>query len=133
MSMERIIDALLGFGILEIDAKVYIFVALNGPLKAKEIVGGLKSYKKRVYGSLCNLMLVGLVFASGDVPRVFCALPFERVLDLLAEKKKDEALLLKQKREDLLNSWKNLVDEASFSFNCGFPDDEKDKDQEINC
>ena len=135
MSMERIVDALLGLGILESDAKVYIYLALNGPLKAKEVVGGLGSHKKQVYESLRKLIKIGLVFCSCDVPRVFYALLFEKVLDLLAEKKKHEAELLKHGREDLLCSWKNLVDDdiGCLSFNCGFSENDEDKDQKIDC
>jgi sugar-specific transcriptional regulator TrmB len=47
-----------------------------------------------------------IVKATVDYPAVFSAVPFEVVLDLLAEIKKEQAQALQEIRKDLLESWK---------------------------
>jgi sugar-specific transcriptional regulator TrmB len=46
-----------------------------------------------------------IVKATVDYPAVFSAVPFEVVLDLLAEIKKEQAQALQEIRKDLLESW----------------------------
>jgi sugar-specific transcriptional regulator TrmB len=90
----------------ETDAQVYIFLALNGPHKAKEITKKMNLYKEQLYHSINNLKDKNIVKATLDYPAVFSAVPFEVVLDLLAEIKKEQAQALQEIRKDLLNSWK---------------------------
>ncbi len=99
----------MGLGLSETDAQVYIFLALNGPHKAKDITRELSLYDKRLYRSLKNLQDKNIIKATFDHPAVFSAVPFEEILDLLAEIKKEQAQALREVREELLSNWKHLI------------------------
>ena len=70
-------------------------------------------YKKQLYCSFKNLEEREVVKASVDHPAVFSAVPFEVVLDLLAEIKKEQAQALQEVREDLLSSWRSIIKKKS--------------------
>ena len=106
MSLERILKAIMSIDLSETDAEVYVFLALNGPHKAKEITRKMNLYKEQLYRSINNLKDKAIVKATLDCPAVFSAVPFEVVLDLLAEIKKEQAQALQESRKDLLHSWK---------------------------
>lgn len=97
----------------EDDARVYVFLALNGPHKAIEITSKMKLYKEQLYRSLNNLKNRNVVKATVDYPAVFSAVPFEVVLNLLAEIKKEQAQALQEVREDLLSSWRSIIKKKS--------------------
>jgi|SRR4030043_586491 len=113
MSMERVLKAVMSLGLSEVDAQVYVFLALNGPHKANEITKNLSLYKEQLYRSLKNLRDKDVVKATIDYPVVFSAIPFEKILDLLAEIKKEEAQALREVREELLSSWKGMIKKNS--------------------
>ena len=103
----------MGLGLSETDAQVYVYLALNGPLKAKEITKQLGLYKEQLYRSLKNLKDKDIVKASVDFPAVFSAVSFEEVLDLLTEIKKEQAQALRDVKEELLASWKSVIKKNS--------------------
>jgi sugar-specific transcriptional regulator TrmB len=86
---------------------------LNGPHKAREITRKMNLYKKQLYCSLKNLKDRDVVKATVDYPAVFSAVPFEVVLDLLAEIKKEQAEALQEVREELLSSWRSIIKKNS--------------------
>ena len=107
------IKVIMGLGLSETDAQVYVYLALNGPLKAKEITKQLGLYKEQLYRSLKNLKDKDIVKASVDFPAVFSAVSFEEVLDLLTEIKKEQAQALRDVKEELLASWKSVIKKNS--------------------
>jgi len=113
VSLERVIKTIKDLGLSENDAQVYVFLALNGPHKAKEITEKMNVYKKQLYRSLDNLKNRDVVKATVDFPAVFSAVPFEVVLDLLAEIKKEQAQALQEVKEDLLSSWRRILEKNS--------------------
>lgn len=104
---------IMSLGLSETDAQVYVFLALNGPHKAKEITEKMNLYKKQLYRSLNILKDKDVVKATVDFPAVFSAVPFEVFLDLLAEIKKEQAQALLEVREDLLSGWRNVIKKNS--------------------
>ena len=114
MSLERILKAIMSIDLSETDAEVYVFLALNGPHKAKEITRKMNLYKEQLYRSINNLKDKAIVKATLDYPAVFSAVPFELVLDLLAEIKKEQAQALQEIRKDLLHSWKETRARVNF-------------------
>ena len=113
MSKERIIKALKGLGFSNIDIQVYIFLAIEGPHKVKKITVALNLQENKVYGSLKDLQSLEIVKASIEHPLEFIALPFEEVLDLFIEVKKEQAKTMKQSKEELLSTWKTLIKKNS--------------------
>jgi sugar-specific transcriptional regulator TrmB len=113
LSLERVIKAIIGLGLSEFDAQVYIFLALNGPQTVNQISAMMKKSKQQVYRSLKSLEENSVVVVSGAVPAVFSAASFEKVLDLLSIKKERQARALEKVREDLLNSWQRVIESNS--------------------
>ena len=107
------LKAVMSLGLSKTEAQVYVFLALNGPHKAKEITRNMSIYKEQLYRSLKNLRDKDVVKASIDYPAVFSAIPFEEILDLLAEIKKEKAQALWDVKEELLYSWREMAKETS--------------------
>jgi sugar-specific transcriptional regulator TrmB len=82
---------------------------LNGPHKAIDITKKMNLYKEQLYRSLRNLKNKEVVKSTVNYPAVFSAIPFEKILDLLAEIKKEQAQALRDVREELLSTWKNMT------------------------
>jgi sugar-specific transcriptional regulator TrmB len=99
----------MSLGLSETDAQVYVFLALNGPHKAIDITKKMNLYKEQLYRSLRNLKNKEVVKSTVNYPAVFSAIPFEKILDLLAEIKKEQAQALRDVREELLSTWKNMT------------------------
>ena len=113
MSRERIIKALKGLGLTQVDAQVYIFLAKNGPHKEKEIIKILELQERQVHCSLKNLQSIEIVKAIGEHPAQFSAVPFEEVIDLFIEVKREQAKTMHESREELLSSWRETIEKKS--------------------
>jgi sugar-specific transcriptional regulator TrmB len=109
LSKERIIRALKGLGLTEVDAQVYVFLAKEGPHKLREIAVALDLPERKVDRSLRELQSISIVKASIQVPLKFIAVPFEEVIDLFIEVKKEQAKTMQESREELLSSWKAAI------------------------
>jgi sugar-specific transcriptional regulator TrmB len=109
LSKERIIKALKGLGLTEVDAQVYVFLAKNGPHKMREIALALNLSERKVDRSLRELQSISIVKASIQVPLEFMAVPFEEVIDLFIEIKKEQAKTMQESREELLSNWKATI------------------------
>jgi sugar-specific transcriptional regulator TrmB len=107
------VKAIMDLGLSETDAQVYVFLASNGPRKAKDITEKLRLHKEQLYRSLKNLRGKDVVKASIDHPAVFSAIPFEKVLDMLAEIKNAQAKALQESRDELRSSWRNMMKKKS--------------------
>ena len=109
LSKERIIKALKGLGFSDIDIHVYIFLARTGPQKMKEIALTLNLSRSKVDRSLKELQETSIVKTSIENPLEFMAMPFEDVIDLFIEVKREQAKTIQENREDLLFIWKNII------------------------
>jgi sugar-specific transcriptional regulator TrmB len=111
LSLKRIIKVLASLGLSQTDAQVYIYLATNGPNKARAIVDDLNVNRGQVYQSLKRLQNKGVTIASDERPIEFSAVPFEDVLDLLMEIKKEQAQALQESRKEVLASWRKIIEE----------------------
>jgi sugar-specific transcriptional regulator TrmB len=103
MSLERIIKSLESLGLSQTDAQVYIYLAATGPKKAKDMINALTINKRQVYRSLKRLRNKGITKTNDKRPLEFTAVPFERVLELLTEVKREAANALQASREELIS------------------------------
>jgi sugar-specific transcriptional regulator TrmB len=55
MNHEHVLKALVKLGLSENEAKVYVFLAIKGPQKGRNISEALKLYKQQLYRSLKSL------------------------------------------------------------------------------
>jgi sugar-specific transcriptional regulator TrmB len=111
MSLERIIKSLESLGLSQTDAQVYIYLATTGPKKARDVIKALKINKRQVYRSLKRLQNKGITVTNNERPFLFSAVPFEEVLDLLMEIKKEQAQALQESRKEFLSNWRKIVEE----------------------
>ena len=101
----------MDLGLTEVDAQVYVYLALNGPCKAREVVDKMEIYKEQLYRSIKNLKGKEIVSSSTGFPSEFSASPFEKVLDLLAEIQNRQAEALKAINEYLMDNWESMLEQ----------------------
>ena len=113
LSLERVIKALVSLGLSQTDAEVYVHLATTGPATARNIICNLTFNKRQVYRSLKRLQSRGITITSDEHPSEFSALPFEEVLDLLVEVKREQAKALQESKKEVLSNWRKIVEENS--------------------
>ena len=104
MSLELIINALVGLGLSRSDAELYVYLAKKGPTKILGLTKALTYDKPKIYSSLRNLQTKRLVIKD---PPMFSALPFEEALELLIKSKKEQAEAMIENKKEFLVKWKN--------------------------
>ena len=82
MTQEWMLRTLVNLGFKQQDAEVYVFLALNGSQKAKDIAEALKTNKRQVYRTLEKLQNREIVNATPNLVAQFSAVSFDKVLDL---------------------------------------------------
>jgi len=113
MSREWVLKTLVGLGLSEVEAEVYIFIVEAGPVKGRDIAETLKLHKQQVYRSLNTLRDKGMVSATFERPARFFAVPLEKVLDRFMKAKIVQAEGLQASREELLSSWRLIMAQNS--------------------
>ena len=113
MSKERVNKALRGLGLSSVDAQVYVFLARTGHQKIKEITSALNLPERKAYRSLKDLQSMSIIRASIEYPLEFVAVPFEEVINLIIEVRKEQAKALQASKKELLSSWRKLTKETS--------------------
>ena len=113
MSKERLINALEGLGFSKSDTLVYVFLAKNGPCILPKIAEDLGLEESVIEGSLRELQSIGVVSHSIEKPIEFVALPFDELIDLFVEVKKEQAKTRIEKKDKLLLDWKTMLKKDS--------------------
>lgn len=111
LSIERIFRALVSLDLSQIDARVYIFLALAGPKNTLNIVSNLKISRQQISQSLSHLQHRGIVFTDLENQNEFSALPFEKALELLIKTEKAKTQIIQETKESLLSDWKTSLTE----------------------
>jgi predicted transcriptional regulator len=111
LSLERVFKALLSLDLSQIDAKVYMFIALTGPKRKLSIVNGLKISKQQISQSLVNLQNRGIIFTDFKNRNEFVALPFEKALEQLIKTEKVKTQILTETKKTLFLDWKTSMTE----------------------
>jgi sugar-specific transcriptional regulator TrmB len=109
MSLERVLRLLEGFGFSRVDAEVYIYLAKKGPKREQDLANALKMAEQKLCASLKNLQSRGIVTATIEQSALFSAVAFERVLDFIVEANIEQAVAIKEAKEELLASWRANV------------------------
>ena len=102
MSLERVLRALVGLGLSQTDAEVYVHLATAGPATARSIINSLTINKRQIYRSLKALQQKGIASGNDEYPAKFSAVSFEQVLNLLLEVKKEQAKSLEASKAELI-------------------------------
>jgi sugar-specific transcriptional regulator TrmB len=93
----------------QIDAKLYMFLALTGPKNALSIVNNLRVSKQQISQSLVNLQNKGIIFADPKNQNEFSALPFEKALESLIRIEKKQTLNIQEAKATLLSTWQTMI------------------------
>ena len=101
------LKTLVNFGFERQDAEVYVYLALNGPKNAKDIATALKTYERQVYRSLKKLTNKEIVNATPEPPANFSVISLDKLLDLLAKARLEEARRIEQEKDSILRLWKS--------------------------
>ena len=112
MSKGRVIKALKGLGLSSIDVQVYVFIARTGHQNTEEIALALNLPESETQRSLKDLQGISIVKASIEYPLEFVAVPFEEVIDLFIEIKKEQAKIMQENKEELLSSWRKMTKDS---------------------
>ncbi len=103
------LKTLVNLGFKQQDAEVYVYLALNGSKKAKDIATALKTYERQVYRSLRKLHAKEIVNATPEFPAIFSVVSLEKLLDLMAKASLEEARRIEQEKDGILRLWKSSV------------------------
>ena len=98
----------MDFGLTQIDAAVYVFLAKKGLQKGLDIRKALKITKEQLYSSLRSMKSKGIISSTIEHPARFSALPFEKVLDLFIKAQLEETRRLQNSKEEILSNWQSL-------------------------
>lgn len=90
-------------GLTRVQAEVYVYLAKKGPKTIDYLIKTLLYNRREIEESLKILQFKGLLTRNQVL---FCALPFEEVLTLLIETRKEQAQVVTKKKEELLVNWK---------------------------
>ena len=99
------IKTLENFSLSKFDAKVYILLAKGGPQNEVDIAKALKINKNRLRSSIKNLCDKGIIAASTGNPVIICALPFEKVLEILIRTEIEHIKEIRKSRDELFSHW----------------------------
>lgn len=114
LDFSSISNILMEYGLSRKEADVYVYVASCGPCKAIEIAGTLDIPRTEVYRILANLQHMGVLEATLQRPARFAATPVSKALERLIDIQKHKAVLLENRKSELLEKWKALEITPSF-------------------
>ena len=106
MSSDKVLKILNQIGLPQKDAEVYLFLSLKGPKKVEDLSIALQIPQLDLHIILKRLQEKGFV---AQVPTLFIALPFEKIMDIFAEARLKEAQDISEKKEIILSHWRSLV------------------------
>ena len=108
MSLKRVLEKLESLELSHTDSMLYIYLAKNGPKKGRNLRNILKMPKQKLYLSLKNLRNKQIVTTNNESPSTYCAIPFEKVLDLLIEIKIKQSEVILETKKGLLSNWRSI-------------------------
>ena len=109
ISQERVVKGVVCLGLTESEAEVYVHLAKQGSQTAREIAEALKIHRQLVYRSLRRLKNRDIVNATTQHPSEYCAIPFEKALELLIEIHLKESQCIEQDKEEILSQWHSMT------------------------
>jgi sugar-specific transcriptional regulator TrmB len=113
LKKEWMLKTMDSLGFKQKDAQVYVYLALNGPKRAKDIAEAMNTYKLQVYRSLKKLKSKEVVNATSSFPAEFYAISFDRVLDLFMKTATEQAKAFQISKEELLSSWFSMIEKQT--------------------
>ena len=109
MSKEWILKTLISLGFTEKNAKVYLYLASEGPQYVNNIAKTLKIPENRLELELRELLKKRLIEVNPKFPNHFSAVLFDEILDHLFQNTLKTAKQLEEKKEKMLTHWHSFI------------------------
>jgi sugar-specific transcriptional regulator TrmB len=92
---------LIGFGLSEKEAQLYLHLLKNGPRTPSPLAKSLKTYREEVHRTLTSLIEKSLVRPSPDSPTVYAAVDLDIVLDSAVKEHESELREMERRKREL--------------------------------
>ena len=98
---DEFIRRLIGFGLNEKEAQLYLHLLRYGPNTPSRLAKSLKTYREDVHRTLNSLIDKGMVRPSLDTPTVYTAVDLETALEAALKKHESEMREMEQRKREL--------------------------------
>ena len=108
LTLEKIKDELINFGLTKSQAKVFIYLGKYGSKTASEISKALQLPRTETYHLVNSLQNMGLVVAELAHPTKYTAMDMREAVSTLVRQEQDRIDTLADKEESLSEMWKEI-------------------------
>ncbi len=108
LTLEKIRDELINFGLTKSQAKVFIYLGKYGSKTASEIAKALQLPRTETYHLVNSLQNMGLAVAELAHPTKYTAMDMRKAVSTLVKQEQDRIDTLADKEESLSEMWKEI-------------------------
>jgi len=108
LTLEKIRNELISFGLTKSQAKVFIYLGKYGSKTASEIAKALQLPRTETYHLVNSLQNMGLVIAELAHPTKYTAMDMREAVATLVKQEQDRIDILANKEESLSEMWKEI-------------------------
>lgn len=108
ITLEKIRNELINFGLTKSQAKVFIYLGKYGSKTASEIAKALQLPRTETYHLVNSLQNMGLVVAELSHPTKYAAMEMKDAVATLVKQEQERIDTLANKEESLSNMWKEI-------------------------
>ena len=108
LTLEKIKNELISFGLTKSQAKVFIYLGKYGSKTASEIAKALQLPRTETYHLVNSLQNMGLVIAELAHPTKYTAMDMREAVATLVKQEQDRIDILANKEESLSEMWKEI-------------------------
>jgi HTH-type transcriptional regulator, sugar sensing transcriptional regulator len=98
---DEFITRLIGFGLSEKEAQLYLHLLKYGPKMPSPLAKSLKTYREDVHRTLTSLIEKGMVRPSLDTPTIYTAVDLNAALDAAVKKHESELREMEVRKREL--------------------------------
>jgi len=108
LTLDKIRNELINFGLTKSQAKVFIYLGKYGSKTASEIAKALQLPRTETYHLLNSLQNIGLVLAELDHPTKYSAMEMKDAVNSLVKQEQERIDILANKEESISEMWKEI-------------------------
>ncbi|MCV0412671.1 helix-turn-helix domain-containing protein [Nitrosarchaeum sp.] len=108
ITLEKIKNELINFGLTANQSKVFIYLGKYGPKTASEIAKALQLPRTETYHLVNSLQNLGLVIAQMEHPTKYSAMEMKQAIETLVKQEQQRVDSLAGKEESLSELWKQV-------------------------
>jgi len=108
LTLDKIRNELINFGLTKSQAKVFIYLGKYGSKTASEIAKALQLPRTETYHLVNSLQNIGLVLAELDHPTKYSAMEMKEAVNTLVKQEQERIDILANKEESISEMWKEI-------------------------